>query len=107
MLWLGGTVASIQAVQPHISKYGSIIITGGGYKDIPEPSKLALSVAKAAVHNIFLASKDIFLEKSINLKTVVIDGWVGSEFEKQIDPEYLADQFYILDTSPKDQIYVR
>ena len=57
----------------------TIILTGGGYKDRPDPNKLALSVSKAALHALFLSMSLPLSYKHINLKTVILDGAVREE----------------------------
>lgn len=92
---LGATVA-IQAALPHMRKAQDpqIILTGGGYKDKPDPNKFALSVGKASLHTVGEALKEPLAEESISLKTVVIDGYVREEQEGAIDPTSLASFFW-------------
>ena len=55
----------------------NIIVTGGGYKDRPNPERLALSVAKAAIHALTLGlGASLQKQYGAILKTVVIDGVV-------------------------------
>jgi short-subunit dehydrogenase len=78
-----GALAVVQSIVPLLSHGGSIIFTGGGYKDTPDPQKVALSVSKGALHTLFLALREVLASKSIKLSTVVIDGVV-----REVGPLY-------------------
>ena len=70
-----GAVASIQGVVPYMQEGGVFIVTGGGFKDVPDPTRFALSVGKSAVHGVVTALQ----ERGVRLKTVVLNGVVRTE----------------------------
>lgn len=94
---VGGALAILQAAMPHMSPNASFIITGGGYKDIPDPEKCALAVSKGALHTLALALIDPCLRKGIHVKTVVIDGAV--KMESALSPERVAQTFWEMHNS--------
>lgn len=57
----------------------AFINTGGGFKDCPDSSRLALSVSKAGLHNLTLATQLELRRYGILVKTLVIDGVVRDE----------------------------
>ena len=73
-----GAFYTIQAATKILSSPSrlSILVTGGGYKDNPNPEKLALSVSKAALHTLVLGLAPSLRAKNITLQTIVIDGFV-------------------------------
>lgn len=76
-----GALNVLQATVPFLKQTlgSSIIFTGGGYKDQPEPTRLALSVSKAAIHSLYLAAKETLQSENVRVKTLVIDGVVRNE----------------------------
>lgn len=94
-----GALAAIQASVPLLIPKGSIILTGGGYKDKPDPEKLSLSVSKGALHTLFVAMIEPLRERNVKISTVVIDGAVRES--GPISPEKVAETFweaYLADT---------
>lgn len=89
---VGGALAILQAAMPHMYPNASFIITGGGYKDIPDPEKCALAVSKGALHTLALALVAPCGERNIRVKTVVIDGVVRQEGE--ITPDRVAQTYW-------------
>lgn len=74
-----GAIIATQTILPYMQEESSFILTGGGYKDAPDKEKLALSVSKAAIHTLTLASVEVLKEKHIFAKTIVINGVVREE----------------------------
>ncbi len=76
-----GAVNVIQAVHPYLNtvESASIILTGGGYKDTPDSEKVALSIAKGALHTLTMAAAQTLVSQNIFVKTVVIDGVVRED----------------------------
>lgn len=87
-----GALAVVQASLPILRPNASIILTGGGYKDTPDPEKLALSISKGALHTLFLALIEPLRERDVRISTVVIDGVVRES--GPIVPERVADAFW-------------
>ncbi|HTE21631.1 MAG TPA: SDR family NAD(P)-dependent oxidoreductase [Candidatus Limnocylindria bacterium] len=73
-------------------KEASILLSGGGYKDAPDPNKLGLSVSKGALHSMALAMEPVFRDQGVAVKEVVIDGVVRPE--GPIYPEELAKLYW-------------
>ncbi|MEK9157333.1 MAG: SDR family NAD(P)-dependent oxidoreductase [Patescibacteria group bacterium] len=88
----GGALSILQAVLPYTEKDASFIATGGGYKDIPDPAKCALSVSKGALHTLVLALVDPCIEHAIHAKTLIIDGAVRNE--GPLTPGAVAEKFW-------------
>lgn len=90
-----GALISIKALVPYMAVgcFPSIILTGGGYKDIPEVEKFALSVGKAALHGVARAMKEPLGRVGILLKTIIIDGAVRRS-NKSLSPNELADFYW-------------
>ncbi len=66
----------------------AFINTGGGFKDTPDASRLALSVSKAGLHNLTLATQLELRRHGILVKTLVVNGVVRDE--GPIKPETVA-----------------
>lgn len=98
---VGGALAAIQASLPILKPGSSIILTGGGYKDKPDPEKLALSVSKGALHTLFLSMIRPLKSRGITLKTLIIDGMVREE--GPIRPENVAQAFWDLYTQESNE----
>ena len=64
------------------------INTGGGFKDAPDTSRLALSVSKAGVHNLTLGMRLAMEHIGVHVKTLVVDGVVRDE--GPITPDVVA-----------------
>lgn len=89
---VSGALIAVQAALPVLEKESSIIFTGGGYKDSPDPDKLALSVSKGALHTLFLSLINPLKSQGIKVSTVVIDGAVRQE--GPIYPKDVAEGFW-------------
>lgn len=70
----------------------SFIVSGGGYKDAPVEDKIALAASKGALHSFCLAMQETMQDYSVDVKEIVIDGWVDST--DGISPEETADYFW-------------
>jgi NAD(P)-dependent dehydrogenase (short-subunit alcohol dehydrogenase family) len=91
---VSGALAVIQSACPLLERrsQSTVILTGGGYKDRPEPTKLALSVSKAALHALFLALSTPLQSRNILIKTVIVDGVVRPS--GPLLPRDVADVFW-------------
>ena len=83
----------------------SIILTGGGYKDKPDPNKLTLSVAKAGIHTIYDSLNRDRHNNGIFIKTLVIDGYVAREGLRAIHPGLVAEKLWQAFISKKPKLY--
>lgn len=92
-----GAMIAIQAAAPLLTPGSSVILTGGGFKDAPDSERLALSVGKGALHTLALGMVEPLAKYKIDVKTVVIDGYVRSG--GPIEPEDLADYYWEVFTS--------
>jgi short-subunit dehydrogenase len=88
---VSGVLVAVQTVLPYFAPGASVMLTGGGYKDTPDPEKLALSVSKGALHTLFLALVEPLSARGIKVGTVIIDGVVRAE--GPIFPEDVAQAF--------------
>lgn len=89
-----GAQTAIRASFPYLryNNGGSIIVTGGGFKDKPHENKFALSLSKNVIHALVRSLRGPLLRESIEIKTLVIDGVVGNK--KTFEPEFIAEEFY-------------
>lgn len=76
---VSGVLTALQTMLPYFAVGASVILTGGGYKDRPDPEKLALSVSKGALHTLFLSLTQSLGARGFKIGTVIIDGMVRAE----------------------------
>lgn len=95
-----GALIAVQELHSFM-KEGKIILTGGGYKDNPDPDKFALSVGKSALHGVYKTLK----EAGTSIGTVVIDGFVRED--NSITPQKVADAFLEIAEGDKGEVLVR
>lgn len=110
-----GAINTIQLCKPLLRKFTdskcdsditpSIILTGGGYKDKPDPNKLALSVAKAGIHTIYDSLNRDRRNNGIYIKTLVIDGYVAREGLRAIHPDLVAEKLWQTFVSKRPKLY--
>jgi NAD(P)-dependent dehydrogenase (short-subunit alcohol dehydrogenase family) len=101
---VSGALGVIQAVQPWLKdRRRTVILTGGGYKDRPNSSKLALSVSKAALHSLFRSATEPLAAAGVSLKTLVIDGVVREK--GPLFPEDVAACFWAMYAHPTRRSY--
>lgn len=90
-----GAMVAIATLLPWLeAEGGSVVLTGGGYKDEPDPDKFALSVGKAGLHALYRSLNQPLQRKGITMKTVVIDGFVRRSGEGSVSSSNLADFYY-------------
>ena len=83
-----------------------MILTGGGFKDRPDESRLALSASKAALDAIAHGMRLTLLrEHDIELKTLIVDGSVRTD--GPIRPEQVAAAFVRLMHSRRASLRLR
>jgi short-subunit dehydrogenase len=89
-----GAVIAIQAALPFMTSTpgACVILTGGGFKDRPDPERFALSVGKAGLHGLALSLVAPLDARGVELKTVIIDGVVRRN--GPILPTDLADFYW-------------
>jgi NADP-dependent 3-hydroxy acid dehydrogenase YdfG len=87
---LTGALTAIQYVakSPYREPEVSIVISGGGFKDKPDESRLGLSVSKGGLHTLVLALAPLLRKRGIKIKTAVIDGVVRAD--GPLLPAYVA-----------------
>lgn len=88
---VSGVLTALHAMLPCFAPGCSVILTGGGYKDVPDPNKLALSVSKGALHTLFLSLTQPLGARGFKIGTVIIDGVVRRE--GPILPEQVSQAF--------------
>ena len=99
-------VTCLQILLPYMEPGSSFMLTGGGYKDTPDPNKIALSVSKSALHTLFLSLVEPLLAHGVLAKTLVIDGVVRTE--GPILPTEVADSFWKLYLQKSnDPLYIK
>lgn len=72
------------------TEQASIILSGGGYKDVPHNEKVALSLSKSGLHTLGILMLEAYGPHGVNVHEVVIDGEVGSDL---ISPRKLAEKY--------------
>ena len=77
----------------------SLLVSGGGYKDAPVEDKIALATSKGALHSFCLALQETMQDYSVDVKEVVIDGWVDPKGD--FTPQQTAEYFWrVHDSKP-------
>lgn len=87
---VGGLLTIVQEALPYLIG-GSVLVTGGGYKDAPDPDKFTLSVGKVALHGAYKTLAPTLQEKNVAMGTVIIDGAVREDSE--VTPTMVAKAF--------------
>lgn len=102
-----GAVVAIQAALPHFSTAvnPTIILTGGGYKDVSDVDKFALSVGKSALHAVARALQRPLRQRGIKLKTVVIRKVVRSGDLRWGSAHELAEYFWHVYAHGKSSVF--
>lgn len=101
-----GAMVAVQTLLPWLEKAGgSVVLTGGGYKDEPAPDKFALSVGKAGLHALYRALYQPLQRKGIRLKTIVIDGAVRRDHEGAAASSDLAEFYWSIFESPGSRVH--
>lgn len=78
----------------------TLMVSGGGYKDVPDPDKLALSMSKGALHSLVIGARSVLKQHQVAIKEVVIDGYVRPEgplYSKELAKFFLQKT---LDSAP-------
>lgn len=92
---LTGAMVAVQTLLPHLEQTrGRVILTGGGYKDMPHPDKFSLSAGKANMHALYKALRDPLRLRGVLVKTVIIDGAVRRHATDGTSSDHLADFFW-------------
>lgn len=100
-----GALTAIQAALPYMSSDNQprVIVTGGGFKDNPDSTRLALSVGKAALHALVRASTVPLHRRGIYLRTVIFNGPVRDG--GPIAPTEIADFFWRVFLAHKGSVF--
>lgn len=85
-----GAVVAIQEALPFLEN-GKVILTNGGFKDVPDPDRFALSVGKSTLFGIQKALEAPLKKKNISLHTITIDGFVRED--AAITPKLVSEAF--------------
>ncbi len=93
------TVIQYVASLPRSDADTSVVISGGGFKDRPDQTRLGLSVSKGGLHTLVLAMAPMLRRRGIHLKTAVIDGVVRDA--GPLRPEHVARSLIELATSSR------
>ncbi|XKT75376.1 MAG: SDR family NAD(P)-dependent oxidoreductase [Patescibacteria group bacterium UBA2103] len=102
---VGGLLTIVQEALPYLEG-GSVLVTGGGYKDTPDPDKFALSVGKMALHGAYTTLAPVLKEKNVVMGTVIIDGAVRED--SSITPDMVAKAFLTMAEENKGgEVYIR
>lgn len=103
-----GALVGIQAVIPAMlhNEGACIILTGGNFKDQPDPERFALSVGKAGLHGVSRALVRPLQRQGIALKTVIIKGAIRRSDPTPTSSSALADFFWAVFKTPKSGGYV-
>ncbi len=101
---VAGALTTLQTVArlPSRDHPTTVLLTGGGFKDTPDPSRLALSISKAALHALALAMAQRGNVLGIQVKTLVVDGCVRSD--GPITPEHVAEAMWRLANTPNRRV---
>ncbi|MGC5796127.1 SDR family NAD(P)-dependent oxidoreductase [Sphingomonas sp. NFX23] len=90
-----GAMVAVQTLLPWLEPAGgSVVLTGGGYKDEPAPDKFALSVGKAGLHALYRALNQPLQRRGVRMKTIVIDGAIRRGAEGASSSALLADFYW-------------
>lgn len=98
---IGGALAAVQAVVPHMSERGSgaILLTGGGYSLKPNPACISLSIGKAGIRALAHGLFESLAQQGVHIGSVTVAASIvpGSE---QVNGA--ADYFWALYSQPRD-----
>lgn len=101
-----GAMVAIKTLLPWLeAQGGSVILTGGGYKDEPDLDKFALSVGKAGLHALYRSLNQPLQRRGITMKTVVIDGFVRRSGQGSVSSGSLADFYYSIFTGGSNRVH--
>ena len=93
---VANALASSRYVLPYLKKVnGSVLITGGGAANIPNPDMASISLGKAGIRNLALQLHEVFKKEKVFVGTVTINGWIQHE-SKTHSPKILAQKFWEL-----------
>jgi NAD(P)-dependent dehydrogenase (short-subunit alcohol dehydrogenase family) len=77
---LSGALATVQIASSVRREHPLVcVLTGGGFKDSPDENRLALSVSKAGLHSMARGLNQALRSREIQVKTLVVDGYVRRE----------------------------
>lgn len=90
-----GAMVAVQTLLPWLEPAGgSVVLTGGGYKDEPAPDKFALSIGKAGLHALYRALNQPLQRRGVRMKTIIIDGAIRRGAEGPSSSALLADFYW-------------
>lgn len=99
---IGGALATVQAVNPHMEKqgFGTILLTGGGFGIYPSPEYLSLSIGKAGIRALALGLFESSKTNHIHVATVTVCTFVSPGTQQTAD---IAEHFWQLHQQPKTE----
>ena len=85
---------------------GSILLTGGGSANHPNPDMASISMGKAGLRNLALQLHQVLKPENIFVGTITISGWISPESQTHT-PAMLAKKFWDLNQArnPVEIIY--
>ncbi|MGH2893720.1 MAG: SDR family NAD(P)-dependent oxidoreductase, partial [Solirubrobacteraceae bacterium] len=98
-----GAIATAQAVVPAMraAGAGTLLYTGGGLADSPEPTIATLSLGKVALRAMTTMLATELSKENIHAASVTVNGRVapGTAF----DPDHIADFYWEIHSQPRQQ----
>ena len=91
---IGALISVQQVVKEMQQQKGTILFTGGGFADAPDPNMASLSIGKAAIRNLAQSLAKQLQTKGIRVATVTINGVIGSN--EKFTPEKIAEAYWQL-----------
>ena len=91
--------AAVKALLPDLKATGgSVLLTGGGSGNYPNPDMATISLGKAGIRNLALQLNQALASQGIYVGTLTISGWITSESPTH-SPTILAEKFWELHTN--------
>ena len=94
---IGALVSVQQVVKEMQQQKGTILFTGGGFADAPDPNMASLSIGKAAIRNLAQSLAQQLQPDGIRVATVTINSVIGSN--DRFAPEKIAETYWQLHTA--------
>ncbi|MFN0048945.1 MAG: SDR family NAD(P)-dependent oxidoreductase [Cytophagales bacterium] len=93
---VGNAYAAAKELLPDLKEAkGSILFTGGGSANFPNPAMASISLGKAGIKNLTYQLSQVLKPIGVFVGTVTIGGWITPESETH-SPKILAEKFWEL-----------